>query len=72
MLAKLNSFALVGIDAVPVEVEVDVAAGLPKTVLVGMPDLAVKESIHRIECALANMAAFYERERMGGGRCKTH
>jgi magnesium chelatase family protein len=35
MLAKLNTFALVGIDAVPVEVEVDVSAGLPKTVLVG-------------------------------------
>jgi magnesium chelatase family protein len=35
MLAKLNAFALVGIDALPVEVEVDAASGLPKTVLVG-------------------------------------
>src|SRR5207253_1462450 len=35
MLAKLNTFALVGIEAVPVEAEVDVSAGLPKTVLVG-------------------------------------
>jgi magnesium chelatase family protein len=55
MLAKLNTFALVGIDAVPVEVEVDAAAGLPKTVLVGLPELAVKESVHRIERALANL-----------------
>ncbi len=55
MLAKLNAFALVGIDAVPVEVEVDASAGLPKTVLVGLPELAVKESIHRIERALANL-----------------
>ena len=55
MLAKLNTFALVGIDGVPVEVEVDVAAGLPKTVLVGLPELAVKESVHRIERALANL-----------------
>ncbi len=55
MLAKLNAFALVGIDAVPVEVEVDAAAGLPKTVLVGLPEMAVKESIHRIERALANL-----------------
>ena len=55
MLAKLNSFALVGIDALPVEVEVDVSAGLPKTVLVGLPEMAVKESIHRIERALANL-----------------
>jgi magnesium chelatase family protein len=55
MLAKLNTFALVGIDAVPVEAEVDAAAGLPKTVLVGLPELAVRESIHRIERALANL-----------------
>jgi magnesium chelatase family protein len=55
MLAKLKTFALVGIDAVPVEVEVDTAAGLPKTVLVGLPEMAVKESIHRIERALVNL-----------------
>src|SRR5439155_4077999 len=55
MLAKLNTFALVGIDAVPVEAEVDASAGLPKTVLVGLPDTAVKESVHRVERALANL-----------------
>src|SRR5262249_18300529 len=44
-----------GIEAMPVEVEVDASAGLPKTVLVGLPELAVKESIHRIERALANL-----------------
>src|SRR6476620_11738339 len=55
MLAKLSAFALIGIDAAPVEVEVDVAAGLPKTVLVGLPELAVRESVHRIERALANL-----------------
>src|SRR6185295_6354916 len=55
MLAKLNTFALVGIDAVPVEAEVDAAAGLPKTVLVGLPEMAVKESVHRIERALVNL-----------------
>src|ERR1043166_2363158 len=55
MLAKLNTFALVGIDAAPVEAEVDASAGLPKTVLVGLPELAVRESIHRIERALANL-----------------
>jgi magnesium chelatase family protein len=55
MLAKLNTFTLVGIDAVPVEVEVDASAGLPKTVLVGLPEMAVKESVHRIERALANV-----------------
>src|SRR5262245_55351476 len=55
MLAKLSAFALVGIDAVPVEVEVDAAGGLPKTILVGLPELAVRESIHRIERALSNL-----------------
>src|SRR6201997_1291568 len=55
MLAKLNTFALVGIDAMPVEVEVDASAGLPKTVLVGLAETAVKESVHRIERALANL-----------------
>ena len=59
MLAKLSAFALVGIDAVPVEVEVDAADGLPKTILVGLPELAVRESVHRIERALANLG--YER-----------
>ncbi len=55
MLAKLKTFALVGIDAVPVEVEVDTSPGMAKTVLVGLPELAVRESIHRIERALANL-----------------
>src|SRR5713226_31577 len=59
MLAKLTTYALVGIDALPVEVEVDTAHGLPKTVLVGLLEMAVKESIHRIERALANLG--YER-----------
>jgi len=55
MLAKLRTFSLCGIEAVPVEVEVDVSAGaLPKTVLVGLPEAAVKESTHRIERALVN------------------
>ncbi|MBX3397334.1 MAG: YifB family Mg chelatase-like AAA ATPase [Gemmataceae bacterium] len=55
MLAKLHSFTLLGIDALPVEVEVDLAGGMGKIVLVGLPELAVKESVHRIERALANL-----------------
>jgi hypothetical protein len=43
MLAKLNTFSLLGIEALPVEVEVDVSPGaLPKTILVGLPEAAVK------------------------------
>ncbi len=55
MLAKLQTFSLLGIDALPVEVEVDVSPGaLPKTVLVGLPEAAVKESTHRVERAIVN------------------
>ena len=55
MLAKLSSYTLVGIDAAPVEVEVDVSpASMPKTVLVGLAEAAVRESTHRVERALVN------------------
>jgi magnesium chelatase family protein len=55
MLAKLRTFSLLGIDALPVEVEVDVSPGaIPKTVLVGLPEAAVKESTHRVERAIVN------------------
>lgn len=55
MLAKITSYALSGIDALTVDVEVDTAHGLPKTILVGLPETSVKESVHRIERALANL-----------------
>ena len=55
MLAKINTFALVGIDAVPVVAEVDTSVGLPKTLMVGLPEAAVRESVHRIERALVNL-----------------
>ena len=55
MLATLRTFSLLGIEALPVEVEVDVSPGaLPKTVLVGLPEAAVKESTHRVERAMVN------------------
>lgn len=55
MLAKLRTYALLGIDAVPVEVEVDVSGGQTKTLIVGLPEAAVRESVHRIERALFNL-----------------
>ena len=55
MLAKLFTYSLFGIDARPVDVEVDISpAAIPKTILVGLAEQAVKESIHRIERALVN------------------
>lgn len=55
MLEKLRTFSLVGIEALPVEVEVDISPGaLPKTILVGLPEAAVKEATHRCERAMVN------------------
>lgn len=55
MLAKLQTFSLVGIEAEAVEVEVDVSpAAMPKTILVGLPEAAVRESTHRVSRALEN------------------
>ena len=55
MLARLKTFTLLGIEAMPVDVEVDISpAAMPKTVLVGLPDAAVKESTHRVERAIVN------------------
>ena len=55
MLSRLQSYTLFGIDARPVGVEVDISpAALPKTILVGLAEAAVKESTHRIERALVN------------------
>ena len=43
MLAKLHTFSLLGIEAMPVDVEVDVSpAAMPKTILVGLPEAAVQ------------------------------
>lgn len=54
MLARAHSGALVGIDALKVEVEVDMALGLPYFNLVGLPDSAVRESKVRVLSALKN------------------
>nr|MBA2565373.1 YifB family Mg chelatase-like AAA ATPase [Gemmatimonadota bacterium] len=54
MLAQTSSFALLGIDAVPVRVEVDVTPGLPTFTVVGLPDSAVRESRNRVAAAVAN------------------
>ncbi|MCE1227085.1 MAG: YifB family Mg chelatase-like AAA ATPase [Geobacteraceae bacterium] len=54
MLAKVLSAAVVGIDAILVDVEVDIAQGLPQFSTVGLPDGAVKESKDRVKAALKN------------------
>lgn len=56
MLSKARSAYVIGIDAHPVEVEVDISArGLPHFSIVGLPDASVKESKDRIRAALKNV-----------------
>jgi len=54
MLAKIISASLYGIDALRVEVEVDIASGLPQLATVGLAEGAVRESKDRIRAALKN------------------
>ncbi|MDY7014011.1 MAG: YifB family Mg chelatase-like AAA ATPase [Cyanobacteriota bacterium] len=54
MLARVWSATIIGIDAVKVGVEVDVSGGLPKTIVVGLPDAAVQESRERVKSAIKN------------------
>jgi magnesium chelatase family protein len=54
MLARVKSSALKGVDAYIVEVEVDLAPGLPAFTTVGLPETAVKESKDRVRAALKN------------------
>ncbi len=54
MLAKSLSFGLYGIEAYPVEIEVDVSSGLPAVNLVGLADTAIRESKERVKSAIKN------------------
>ncbi|WNC86727.1 YifB family Mg chelatase-like AAA ATPase [Thermosynechococcus sp. QKsg1] len=54
MLARVWSAAVLGIDAIPVGVEVDVSGGLPGIVVVGLPDAGVQEARERVKAAIRN------------------
>ena len=54
-LARVHSFAFVGIEAVPVEVQVQISSGLPAFLIVGLADKAVAESRERVRAALTAM-----------------
>jgi magnesium chelatase family protein len=54
MIQKIKSFGLDGINGYAVDVEVDLARGLPSFTLVGLPDASVKESKERVQSAIKN------------------
>lgn len=64
MLARVYSCAVIGLEGVIVEVEVDTAQGLPGTDIVGLPDKAVQESRSRVQAAVKNAQLRYPRERI--------
>jgi magnesium chelatase family protein len=53
-LARTHSVALVGVEGHLVEIEADIAQGLPATILVGLPDTALREARDRIRAAIVN------------------
>ncbi len=64
MLAKVTSCALVGLEGVIVEVEVDTSRGMPSLVIVGLPDAAVKESSERVRAAIKNSGLVFPGKRI--------
>ena len=64
MLAKVFSSAVIGIDAYIVEVEVDIAQGLPAFSTVGLPEGAVRESKERVKAAIKNSGYHFPSDRI--------
>ena len=64
MFAVARTFALIGVDAEPVHVEVDIGGGLPSFTIVGLPDAAVRESRERVRSALVNSGFSFPQHRI--------
>jgi len=64
MLARAFSFGLLGIEAYPVEIEVDISRGLPAVTLVGLADTAIRESKERVKSAIKNSGFNWPQERI--------
>ena len=64
MLARVFSCAVIGLDGVVIEVEVDTADGLPGITIVGLPDAAVQESRERVQSAIKNSGHRFPRKRI--------
>ena len=64
MLARVYSCAVIGLDAVIVECEVDTNPGLPAMIIVGLPDASVQESKERVQTAIRNAGLVYPRKKV--------
>ena len=61
MIVKIISSTIIGIDAHPVDVEIDISPGLPQFSTVGLPDMVVRESRDRIKAAIKNSGYAFPR-----------
>ena len=64
MLSKVFSVSLLGLEPYLVEIEIDVAQGLPAVSVVGLPDAAIKESKERVKSAIKNSGYNYPPDRI--------
>jgi len=64
VLARVSAAAVLGVDAIPVTVEVDVSFGLPGVTMVGLPDATVRESRDRVRSAIRNSGFPFPAERV--------
>ena len=63
-LARVNAAAVVGLDGQMVEVQVDIAAGLPGMTIVGLPDAGVQEARERVRAAVRNSGCAFPARRI--------
>ncbi len=64
MVAKIFSFSLWGLEAYPIDIEIDISNGLPALTIVGLADTAVKESKERVKSAIKNSGFSWPAERI--------
>ena len=72
MISRIYSFGLLGLQAYPVEIETDVANGLPAVNLVGLADMAIKESKERVRSAIKNSGFQWPAQRITVNLAPSH
>src|SRR3954453_15763059 len=72
MLARVNTFALDGLDTRRVTVEVDIRPGLPAFVIVGLGDAAIREARERVRTALVNTGYTFPDQRITANLAPAH
>jgi magnesium chelatase family protein len=64
MLARVYSWAVIGLEGEIIEVKVNTSNGLPAIIIVGLPDAAVQESRERMQAAIKNAGLYFPRKRL--------